>query len=99
MSYTSFADEAAGKSQDELLELFLDEYSQFQGAEAAAITSAWSYLCQVSEGRVDSQNQPYCIHGMRVAAILAERKLALWRQGSTMRLVRRKLCRSKVLGM
>lgn len=75
MSYTSFADEAVGKSQDELLELFLDEYSQFQGAEAAAITSAWSYLCQVAEGRVDSQNQPYCIHGMRVAAILAERKL------------------------
>lgn len=75
MIYETLTKDAAGKTKEALLELFLGEYSQFQGDEVTSIRSAWFYLCQVSEGRFDSENQPYYIHGMRVACILAERKL------------------------
>ena len=63
MNYDSIIKDAGNKDCNKLLDYFLAHFNHYSAAEIESIRVAWLYLCQVSKGKFDSQNQPYYIHG------------------------------------
>ncbi|MCR5046303.1 MAG: RelA/SpoT family protein [Treponema sp.] len=57
-----------------LIDSFFEFFPEFKN-DQKRISSAWNFLLQKTQGMTRSCGKPYCLHPMRVAAILAKNKL------------------------
>lgn len=58
-----------------LLDTFFREYPDYTGSDAELIKSGWDFLCKAAGAKLRPGGEPYILHPMRVACILAENKL------------------------
>ena len=58
-----------------LMETFFREYPDYAGKDKDFIQSGWKFLCAQAGDKQRPGGEPYILHPMRVACILAENKL------------------------
>ena len=63
------------KNQAALLEEFFSKHEYLSSEEKAAVTQAWSLLTEKAGNKTRAGGEPYHLHPLRVANILAESKL------------------------
>ena len=63
------------KNQAALLEEFFSKHEYLSSEEKAAVTKAWSLLTEKAGNKTRAGGEPYYLHPLRVANILAESKL------------------------
>ena len=63
------------KNQAALLEEFFSKHEYLSSEEKAAVTQAWSLLTEKAGNKTRTGGEPYHLHPLRVANILAESKL------------------------
>lgn len=63
------------KNPGALLEEFFSKHDYFSSDERLRISGAWNLLVQKSDGHLRADGEPFYLHPLRVASILAQNKL------------------------
>ena len=62
-------------SPQDLIQEFLNSNDYLSATEKTQITKAWNFLVQCTSNEIRSSGEPYYVHPLRVAQILAQSKL------------------------